>query len=242
MANERRDGPRLDLRLRVRYSGTASGGAIDGEAEASDVSPKGLRLESEHAVVAGSDLQLVVDIGTDAEELVVTGNVTWCRERPSPTGKPMYDVGVRFESDWLSRDRGPLGLALARIFAMNSYEPAREEIRTHTQLMASAGPVDLTIGNVSIGGMQLKAATTLPDGVKTGRSTVVVIHMDADTHTLQGRIAWVAGQGDRLASSPRIDDSFGIEFGDVKSDDRALLERIRTGQVVPTTVTIRLDS
>jgi hypothetical protein len=241
MANERRDGPRLDLRLRVRYAGMASGGAIDGEAEASDVSPKGLRLESEHAVLAGSDLRLVVDVGADAEELVATGIVTWCRERPSPTGKPMYDVGVKFESDWLSRDRGPLGLALARIFAMNEYEPAREEARTLTTLVAIAGPVELTVGNISIGGMQLKASSSLPDSVKTDCATTVVIDVDGGSHTLQGRVAWVAGQGNRLASSPRIDDSFGIEFAGVQAEQRVLLERIRTGQTVPTAITIRLS-
>jgi hypothetical protein len=241
MGNERRDGPRLDLRLRVRYSGFASGSAIDGEAEASDVSPKGLRLESEHPVQVGSDLDLVVDVGADAEELVATGMVMWCRERPSPTGKLMYDVGVKFESDWLSRDRGPLGLALARIFAMNAYEPAREELRTVTQLVASTDAMDLSVGNLSVGGMQLKASSELPASVKADRVVRVVIQADGREHVLMGRVAWVAGQGSRLASSPRMDDAFGVEFAEVAAPDRGLLERIRTGATVPHTIQIHLQ-
>ena len=41
--SERRDGPRIDLRLRVRYAAES----LAGEAEASDLSPSGLRFESE---------------------------------------------------------------------------------------------------------------------------------------------------------------------------------------------------
>src|SRR5262245_46830508 len=133
-ASERRDGPRIDLRLRVRFEA----GGVSGEAEASDVSPKGLRLESDNPVAKGTELKLSVDAGSDVEELQAVGHVTWCRERPSPTGKTVYDLGVAFESDWLAKDRGPLGSALARIFAMNSYEPARNFERTPVSLKASS--------------------------------------------------------------------------------------------------------
>src|SRR5581483_6581291 len=165
---ERRDGPRIDLRLRVRYCVCETGETL-GEAEASDVSPKGLRLESEKPVEKGTLLHLQVDAG-EVEELECMGQVTWCRPRPSPTGKTMYDLGVAFESDWLARDRGPLGSALARIFAMNSYEPARSFERTPVSLKAtSAQPaVELEIGNVSIGGMQIKSKGPIGDALKAG--------------------------------------------------------------------------
>ena len=110
---ERRDGPRIDLRLRVRYRVGETGETL-GEAEASDVSPKGLRLESEKPVEKGTLLHLQVDAG-EVEELECMGQVTWCRPRVSPTGKTMYDLGVAFESDWLARDRGPLGSILRLI-------------------------------------------------------------------------------------------------------------------------------
>ena len=47
--SERRDGPRIDLRLRVRYSVDE----LSGEAEASDVSPRGMRFETAVEVPAG---------------------------------------------------------------------------------------------------------------------------------------------------------------------------------------------
>lgn len=242
MNSERRDGPRIDLRLRVRYE--ASGGA-EGEAEASDVSPKGLRLESEHPVAAGTELKLQVDAG-EAQELEAVGFVTWCRPHTSPTGKTMYDVGVRFESDWLSRDRGPLGSALARIFAMNSYEPARTFERTFVALHAkSAAPaMDLEISDLSVGGMRLRSkGAPLSDHVKTAVSVIVEVQLDADvTARLSGRVAWVAAAGAPVSGGPRVADAFGIEFGPLEQDHKALLERVRTGQTEPARIAIILQS
>jgi hypothetical protein len=249
-ASERRDGPRIDLRLRVRYSAGAAGTAggavggvsVDGEAEASDVSPKGLRLESDKPVPAGSELKLHVDAGED-EELQATGYVTWCKEHKTPTGKTVYDLGVRFESDWLSRDRGPLGSALARIFAMNNFEPARNYERTPISLRAqtasgTSGPaVDLVVGNISIGGMQLRSSTDLGDSVKTGDAVKVEVEMKGKVHTLDGRVAWTAaGRG----TEARVADSFGIEFKALPDEDRALLEAVRVGNTEPTRITVLL--
>jgi Tfp pilus assembly protein PilZ len=237
-ASERRDGPRIDLRLRVRYR-------VDGsqaEAEASDVSPKGLRLESESPVAVGTELNLHVDAG-EAEELQATGHVTWCRPHTSPTGKQVYDVGVRFEGDWLARDRGPLGTALARIFAMNSYEPARSFERTPVSLQAkSAAPtLDLEVIDISVGGMRLRSkGAPVGDHVRSGVSVHVDIEADG-VHKLMGRVAWVAGQG-ASGEGPRVSDSFGVEFATLSSDDKALLERIRTGQVSPSRISLLLAS
>lgn len=253
---ERRDGPRIDLRLRVRYSvaatsGGESGGAAGGgeargaggEAEASDVSPKGLRLESDKPVPAGSELKLHVDAGEE-EELEATGYVTWCRPRPSPTGKIMYDLGVRFESDWLARDRGPLGSALARIFAMNSYEPARNYERTPVSLRAStagAKALELEVGNLSIGGMQLRSSEDLGEQVKTGDAVKVEVEVSGRVHVLDGRVAWTAGAKDAPGhGGPRVADSFGVEFTGMPDADRALVEQVRLGTAEPTRITVYL--
>lgn len=237
-SSERRDGPRIDLRLRVRYQ---AGGA-EGEAEASDVSPKGLRLESDKPVEKGTELKLHVDAG-EVEELEAVGYVTWCRAHTSPTGKTLYDVGVAFESDWLAKDRGPLGSALARIFAMNSYEPARSFERTPVSLAASvaAPQTDLEIGNLSIGGMQIRSRGPLSDQLKAGLGVQVLVEVSAGSHALQGKIAWVAGARDE-AAGPRVSDSFGIEFGALSAEERTLLEQVRTGQVEPTRITLTLES
>lgn len=238
-ASERRDGPRIDLRLRVRYE---AGGAA-GEAEASDVSPKGLRLESEHPVEKGTALKLHVDAG-EVEELEAVGYVTWCRQHTTPTGKTVYDLGVSFESDWLARDRGPLGSALARIFAMNSYEPARNFERTPVALKAaSASPqMELEVTDISIGGMRLRSkGGALSEHVKSG--VAVQVEIDADgTRTLAGRVAWVAGGGGAVGGGPRLSEGFGIELSETSQDDKALLERIRTGQTEPRSITVTLQS
>ena len=241
-SSERRDGPRIDLRLRVRYE--AAG--VDGEAEASDVSPKGLRLESDKPVEKGTALKLHVDAG-EVEELEAVGYVTWCRPRPSPTGKTMYDVGVAFESDWLAKDRGPLGSALARIFAMNSYEPARNYERTPVSLTATslAPALDLEVGNLSIGGMQIRSKGPIGDHLKAGMGVKVDIEAEGAKRTLPGKVAWVAGGRDPQPppSGPRVADSFGVEFAtSISAEDRAFIERIRTGQSDPTRIVVTLES
>jgi hypothetical protein len=229
-ASERRDGPRIDLRLRVRYEA----GEHSGEAEASDVSPRGLRLESDKPVPAGTALKMHVDAG-EVEELEANGFITWCRPRNSPTGKQLYDLGVSFESDWLAKDRGPLGSALARIFAMNSYEPARNFERTPVALHANtASPqMELEVTDISIGGMRLKSkGGPLSEHVKGGLSVKVLLEVATGSHTIPGRVAWVAGSAQ----------SFGIELAETTQDDKALLERVRTGQTEPKRITVTLES
>lgn len=237
-SSERRDGPRIDLRLRVRFEA----GGHAGEAEASDVSPKGLRLESELPVPKGTQLKLSVDAG-EVEELQAVGEVTWCRERPSPTGKMVYDVGVAFESDWLAKDRGPLGRALGRIFAMNSYEPARNFERTPVSLHASsAAPrLDLEVANLSAGGMQVRSKGPLADTLRAGLGVKVEIELPTERRVLPGKVAWVAGQ--RPGEGPRVADSFGIEFdATLQPSDRELLEQVRQGHVEPKSILVTLES
>ena len=240
-ASERRDGPRIDLRLRVRWSAPGQEG-VSGEAEASDVSPKGLRLESEHKLDKDGDLDLVVDVGGDGDELVAKGKVMWCRERGTPTGRPIYDVGVSFESDWLAKDRGPLGQALARIFAMNSYEPARTFERTQVSLTASGSSLaggTLTIVNLSAGGMQVRADGSLGEALRAGAGLAVVIDVDKTPHSMKGRVAWVAAA--RPDGGESVGDRFGVEFVDLSDADRTLLERIRMGQAEPTSMKLSLS-
>lgn len=240
--SERRDGPRIDLRLRVRYSVDT----LEGEAEASDVSPKGLRLESEAPVEVGSDLKLIVDAGDD-ETLEATGRVTWCRPRESPTGKTLFDLGVAFDSEWLAQKRGPLGTALARIFAMNSYEPARGYERTPVALKAStasAPPIELEIADMSLGGMQLRAKTGLGDKVRTGNAVIVELELDGKTHSIDGRVAWVAGgvEEGEGAPGPRVGDSFGVQFLDMSDGDESLLNDVRLGRLEPERITVFLQA
>ena len=237
-ASERRDGPRIDLRLRVRWSAQSAGGTVSGEAEASDVSPKGLRLESDHKVDLNSALSLSVDVGGDVDvELVAAGKVMWCRERQSPTGKVIYDVGVAFESDWLAKDRGPLGQALARIFAMNSYEPARSFERTPVHFAVEGSgtlPKDalLSMVNLSVGGMQLTVGAAGADAVRAGGAVQVALDAEGRTLSLSGKVAWVAASEQNTR--------FGVELHGASASDKEVLERIRNGQSEPTHVTVTL--
>lgn len=238
-ASERRDGPRIDLRLRVRWSAQTAAGPVSGEAEASDVSPKGLRLESEHKVDNGAALDLVVDVGGDADELTALGKVMWCRERESPTGRQLYDVGVAFESDWLAKDRGPLGQALARIFSMNSYEPARSFERTQVSVIVDGtGPLaagDLSMVNLSVGGMQLQSAGSIADVVRAGMDVAVELDAEGGSHPMNGRVAWVA-------TAAETGDRFGLELTGLSDGDKELLERLRSGQSEPARVSLLLKA
>lgn len=237
-SSERRDGPRIDLRLRVRWAATA--GSVTGEAEASDVSPRGLRLESEHEVEPGSDLTIVIDAG-DEESLEALGTVTWCKSRPSPTGKTVYDLGVQFESDWLAQKRGPLGTALARIFAMNSVEPARGFERTPVALRAAAAGYEaggLEIADLSMGGMQLRAPEGLSAKLRTGSAVIVEIDLEGKTHSVDGKVVWIAGQE---GGQHRLGDAFGVQFVEMDEGERAVLDRVRLGKGVPERITVFLQ-
>ncbi len=230
-ASERRDGPRIDLRLRVRFEGDGT----SGEAEASDVSPRGLRLESEGSVEPGTVLNMTLDAGDD-EELTGTGRVTWCRARKSHAGRDMFDIGVHFDHDWLAQDRGPLGTALARIFAMNSHEPARNYERTKVSLDASTSsspPVTLEIVDLSTGGMQLRAPAGLGTVIKGGVTVIVEVQADGETHSLAGKVVW-RSERDGVPC-------FGVQFEDVGDDDDRFLAAVQKGEIIPQNVTVFLQ-
>jgi hypothetical protein len=108
----RRDGSRIDLRLRVRYSV----GELVGDAEASNVSPKGVRFESEKELPQGEQIICTLD-NDQGEALEAIGTIAWCRPHTTPTGRNLFDVGVGFDNDWLAGQAGPLAEALGKLFA-----------------------------------------------------------------------------------------------------------------------------
>ncbi len=239
--SERRDGPRIDLRLRVRYR-VVEGSiehtdlSLSGEAEASDVSPKGLRLEGEIEVPVGATVDLILEDGGD-EKIETQGHVTWCSSRQSPTGRTMFDTGVHFEGDWLGKDRGPLATALAKVWSMNQYEIARASERTKVSLTAdNARGVDkaFEIADLSEGGMHVRSVLA-DDALRTkGRTLVATFHPpnSSEVHVVKGRIVWMA---DELAGG------FGVQFLSPPDEAINFLENVRKGHVSPEAVTIRLD-
>ena len=231
-ASERRDGPRIDLRLRAQYSAPGA----EGVAEASDVSPRGLRLESENPVDSGSELNLKMDTGDEEEQIEATGHVTWCRPRKSPTGRQLYDIGVHFSTEWLAQDRGPLGNALARIFAMNQYEPARNFERTKVSLDAStSSSIALEVSDISLGGTQLRADKGQLDGlVSNGTVVIVELEADGDVHSIDGKVVWVD-------SHAELKESFGVQFDEVAESEQDFLEGVRKGDVTPARITVFLQ-
>jgi hypothetical protein len=110
--SNRRDGSRIDLRLRVRYSV----GELVGEAAASNVSPKGVRFETEQQLPGSGQIICVLD-ADQGEALEAIGQIAWCRPHTSPTGRELFDVGVGFDNDWLANQSGPLAEALGKLFA-----------------------------------------------------------------------------------------------------------------------------
>ncbi|MFZ9889971.1 MAG: PilZ domain-containing protein [Myxococcota bacterium] len=232
--SERRDGPRIDLRLRVRWS--AAGGTVSGEAEASDVSPRGLRIESEHRVDEGAELIVVIDAG-DEESLEARGAVTWCKTRSSPLGRTLYDLGVQFDTDWLAQKRGPLGSALARVFAMNSVEPARGFDRTRVSwkvLSSGTGAEDAEVVDLSQGGMQLRSSGGFGEGLCTGGLMTIGFTTAEATQSLRGRVVWSAKEAGGAAS-------LGVQFLDTTDEGRTFVEDIRTGTRLPTQIQVMID-
>lgn len=112
---ERRDGSRLDLQLRVRYATLDQ--ATMGEAEATDVSAHGLRIESRKELAPGTRLNVELDDGQGHAEKG-TAEVTWCRQRKTPSGKEVFDLGLKLDQDWIRGASGPLAQALRVVFGL----------------------------------------------------------------------------------------------------------------------------
>lgn len=219
--SERRDGARLDLQLRVKYA--EDGGPASGEGEATDVSPRGARIEAREPLAQGSRLTFTLDAG-DGQGVKGTGSVTWCRPRAAPGGKTVYDVGVRFDDDWLRGDRGPLANALSRFFASTDSEPARDYTRVQTRLLAQGKgketTVPLTITDMSEGGFKVTSAgSALPDGIKVGQKVRVSFGEQRRTQ-VTANVAWVA---DAPNNGSTVNAQFGVSFG---KDDAAARDAV----------------
>lgn len=239
--NERRDGARLDLQLRVRWA--LQDGTVSGEGEATDVSPRGARLECREALKEGHRLSFTLDAG-DGQGVTGTGQVTWCRGRGTAGGRTVYDVGVRFDDDWLKGDRGPLGRALGRFFAATEYEPARDFTRVRTRFVAQgkAGgdSVPLTVADLSEGGLRVSVeGSTLPPGIKVG-ARMAVVFGDGGRARVQAAVAWVA---DAPAKGATINAQFGLSFDrdDATARDAVLAILASLGKPDSTVPSITLE-
>jgi hypothetical protein len=193
------------MQLRVRYSGANA----HGEGEATDVSPRGARIESRTEVAPGTRLSFELDSG-DGQSVKGLGEVTWCRPRQSLGGRTVYDLGVRFEADWLKGDRAPLARALCRFFASTDFEPARDFERLPTHLRAQGHaqeqPVALTVLDLSEGGLRVNVqASALPSGIGVGKALKVTF---GSRPAVDGTVAWVA---DAKAGAP-MNAQFGVSL------------------------------
>ena len=118
---------------------------------------------------------------------------------------------------------------------MNSYEPARTWERTKVQAsVVGAGPLpgDLTMVDLSAGGMQLRTSVSFPEAVRAGAAVEVTLQSGAESRTLKGRVAWLASSdaGERL----------GVEFVGLVAADTAWIDGARTGQLEPGSVSVVL--
>lgn len=219
-SSERRDGGRLDLQLRVRYA--VQGGVLTGEGEATDVSPHGARIECKEPLTEGQRLQFTLDAG-DGQGVTGSGEVTWCRPRALPSGRTVYDAGVRFDREWLRGDRGPLARALGRFFSRTEHEPARDFTRVQTSLVGTGRlnpPTPLTVTDLSEGGLRVSVeGTSLPGGVKVGQHVRVVF---GGAQRVDATVAWVA---DSPAGGPaRAHAQFGVAF---RGEDTSARDAVR---------------
>jgi hypothetical protein len=117
----------------VHYAALHGGSA--GVAEATDVSPRGLRVESQTALVPGTRLNLELDDGL-GHGGNGAGEVAWCRPRQTPGGRTVYDIGLRLDDAWVRGEGSPLLSALARIFGVAPSSPTAEVQRVRAEMRA----------------------------------------------------------------------------------------------------------
>ncbi|MCP4501424.1 MAG: PilZ domain-containing protein [Deltaproteobacteria bacterium] len=236
--NERRDGSRIDLRLMVHYD--AGDEVIEsrldktGSAEASDLSARGLRLESEKEVPVGVRLKMKLSDG-DEESISTTGRVTWCTARKSPTGKTIYDTGVHFVAEWLKNEQGHLATALSKLFSMGEHAVERSSERVKVSINASLnGEAErLTIADLSSGGMFACFFEELE--ATRGITLKVTFELDESTFVVDGRIAWTADiSGDQPGG-------FGVQFLETSQEEQENLQKIRDGDLSAKTVSVVFD-
>jgi len=241
--SERRDGPRIDLRLMVHYdveeNTVDDDCALDrqGSAEASDLSAHGLRLEGEKEIPVGARLAMELSDG-DEESIHTFGQVTWCNERKSPTGKIMFDTGVHFVTEWLKTERGPLATALARVFSMGAFEPARSSERVKVSIAASLdGNADaMEVADLSAGGMYLCLSAD-ENAVVQGKTLTARFNDGDAAYDVKGRIAWVAKADDEAGQKGGC----GVQFLEMNADARTFLHAVRKKEKSPDAVAVTLD-
>ncbi len=233
-ADNRRGGSRLDLRLRVRFLDDTE----KPEAEATDISPGGARLESRVPLEQGDTLRLSLDAG-DSEPVEAVATVAWCRARKGVSLRKLYDIGVRFDTEWLNQKRGKLGRALGRIFSFSEFEPARAYDRVEVTLRAEsvAGDHKLTVVDLSEGGLQLRSDDPLGEAVHTGAAVIIEVPEGDDTVSIDGEIMWVADQaeGDQALST-----SFGVRFVEPGDDEMGLIRDMMSGEKTPPSISLFL--
>ena len=182
----------------------------------------------------GATLRLMVDAG-DEEELEAQGTVSWCRPRSSPGGKTMYDVGIGLDAGWLAQERGPLGAALARIFVLEQYEPARAATRASVSLQAFAENTpewEFDVSDLSLGGMRLHTQMPGHGAVKSGQPLSVRFDETDDSWSIRAEVVWVAGDANEGAGH-RMHDVLGVQFQDLGAEEAKRLEAICEGAHQP---------
>ncbi|MBI5493617.1 MAG: PilZ domain-containing protein [Deltaproteobacteria bacterium] len=215
-----RDGARIDLRLHVSWSA----GSLRGVAEASDVSPQGLRIETDVALDKGARVALSVDTG-EGKPAETQAEVVWCRTHQTPTGRTVHDVGLQLATGW-SHDMGKLGAALSTLFALQAESDARIPTALPARLPDGTG-VELV--EIQMGVLRFTGAEGTARKVDRGAAMTVEFDVEGSTHRWQGRVTWLAegaGEGERGAG-------FGLTLSGLDGNAKALLERIRRGQARP---------
>jgi c-di-GMP-binding flagellar brake protein YcgR len=235
--HQRRLHPRIDLSLEVLYAKDQAELEQGGKhAELFDLSPTGLRIEIEHDVAIQSTLYIRI-IGSDDEEFDTLAEVLWARPRQAPSGRKVYDVGLRFEKNLLAQHRGPLATALAHLLAIQEVEPARGYDRIDIEFQAESldhPALAFQLRDISPGGMRFTAEGQIGNLIQKGQRMALFIHLDGKEILVPATIAWVAGQIDLgNATDSSLKDSFGIDFLTISDEAALTIENIMENKAQP---------
>lgn len=235
--HQRRLHPRIDLSLEVFYGLTQESLAEEAKhAELFDLSPTGLRIEIEDDVSVGETLFIRI-LGADDEEFDTQAEVSWSRPRQIPSGKRVFDVGLRFEKNLLAQHRGPLANALAHLLAIQDVEPARNFARIDVSLKAESldsPELQLRLADISPGGMRFVVEGQLSSGLEMGSRLAIFIHREAQETMILAKVAWMAGKNELgSVSSPQVQDSFGVDFLALSDDAAEVVESIMESRFQP---------
>lgn len=235
--HQRRLHPRIDLSLEVLYAIDEAQLNQGGKhAELFDLSPTGLRIEIEDEVAIQSNLFIRI-MGADDEEFDTRAEVLWARPRQIPSGRKVYDVGLRFEKNLLAQHRGPLANALAHLLAIQEVEPARGYDRIEIEFRAESvehPSLALELRDISPGGMRFTAQGQIGNSIQSGQRMAIFIHLDGKEILVPATVAWVAGHSELGQSSETtIKDSFGIDFLTISDEAALTIENIMENKAQP---------